>query len=275
MSLSQPSTLTTQSFWNQFSIKTGVKFILFLFILVTHFLILLPLIPFLKKTDLKIKRKYILPMIQFTSTMLMKVMNVKISYSGDFDIRPGTLIVCNHQSYFDLFPAIAKLRTSFICAEETANEPFIGLIIRLAGCLLINRHNKENIEIELNKLTAHLNNGINVVLYPESKCGDGTEIIRFRRPFFKPSVDLDEEILCMTINYSAFNGKKVDRDNRHRVLWYRQMPVLKHFLMLLKYDQIDIDCHFQKLDPKDGDWSKQNHIADYAHKLVSSKFRPL
>lgn len=251
-----------------------IKFILIITMIVSYVLIMLPMGPLLKKDWVTTKKKKLLPALAFVSKLVLKIMNVKVNVIGDKNFKEGSLIVTNHQSYFDLFITLEVAPASFICAEETSKEFFIGTLIKLGGCIFINRHTREFLPKEIQDLKNHLDNGISVALCPEGKCFDGAEVYRFKRPFFASASERKEDIVCFTINYRKIDGAKVTALNKHQVLWYRQTTVLKHFFSLLKFQKIEIDCFITPL--KYEDYSKnEEHVADLAWKIVDQNFTKL
>lgn len=251
-----------------------IKFILIVLMIITYIIVMYPLAPMLKRDWVTTKRRYLLPALAIVSKMILKIMNVKVNKIGDSKIKKGTLIVSNHQSYFDLFITLDVAQASFICAEETSKEFFIGTLIKLGGCLFINRHTRDYLSIEIQNLKDHLDSGISVALCPEGKCFDGSEVHRFKKPFFASATERKEDITCFTINYKQIDNEVVSSSNKHKVLWYRQNTVLKHFFSLLKFKKIEVDCYINKLNYVD--YSKSDkHVADLAWEVVNNDFKPL
>jgi 1-acyl-sn-glycerol-3-phosphate acyltransferase len=215
-------------------------------------------------------RKYILiPAMSFFCKIVLKVLGFKIELSGNFDVEDGTVMVANHLSFIDMLLMQAVGKGCFISTVEVQRTPFIGQIAELSGAMFIERRNRDNLAEEVRKVRANLDDGINVGFFPEAKSTNGDELLRFRRPFFKPAVDKKMDILAVALNYNTINDiHEVDATNRAKVLWYRQNAIFAQVWNILSYRSIEVSIHGEIA--KASEYLKsEKHAADFCHDLIA------
>lgn len=237
-----------------------------------YFVVMTPFYPFLKMFPIWTKKNILGPALSAFCRILLKVMGFKITTSGNFDVADGTVVVANHLGYIDMFLISGVAKGCFISTVEVKQTPLFGQLSELAGCIFIERRNRDNLPAEVEKVKQQLDSGLNVIFFPEGKCTDGSELLRFRRPFFKPATDRNSDILTITMNFHKLSGKKIDSSNRHKVLWYRQKKVLLHMWDMIAYKSIEVDCVGAVLKADDYLANTKDHVAEQAHALVHERF---
>ena len=150
-------------------------------------------------------------------------------------------------SYLDAL-ILASLRpVCFITSIEMKNVPVLGLLTELGGCLYTERRSKENLRSEVAQLSQALQDGFDIVIFPEGTSTNGTGILPFKRGLLSAAMDAKKSILPITIQYQEINGKKVNTGNRDILCWYGDMYFAPHFfkLILLKSVKIRVrSIHF-------------------------------
>ncbi len=243
--------------------------------LILSFLITsLPFYPFILIFPYFTKKKILAPILSFYSKLILKALGLKVTGDIKRTLKPGSIIVANHLSYLDLFLISSVYKGSFISTMEVKADPIFGKIATLAGCIFIERRNKSNIKNEIKVVEEHLNQGVNVFFFPEAKSTNGEEVHPFKRPFFTPAMNLNKDILAVTINYLAIDGEKINSHNRDKVFWYRQNDMLAHLKALMKIKSINIDISAEYI--QHGSYQSSSlHPAQIAQSIVQSNYVPV
>ncbi len=140
----------------------------FLIVTIINFLfslIVFPL-PFLGKylhISLSFFSKYFLLFISGCRLEILNKLNI--------DKKAPLLIICNHQSLFDiiiLFSVfLGKIQFKWIIKKSLFDIPLFGFIIKEAGYIKLNRKNKYKAYKAIKKAIHYMNNNISVMIFPE------------------------------------------------------------------------------------------------------------
>lgn len=204
---------------------------------------------------------------------MLKVLNIKVDYKVPYGFNPNAnyLIVANHLSYLDVIILAAKFPSCFVTSKEVKETPFIGQLSSLAGCLFVDRKNKQFIKDEIFELRTALTDGMNVIVFPEATSTNGEEILRFRRPLFEASIATQKQILPITINYQKIAKQDISRLNRDIVCWYGEMTFFDHFLKVLNQREILVEIHVA--EPFAPEILTSIDLAIKSHHIVKSNYK--
>lgn len=234
-----------------------------------YFFIMSPAYILLKINPSKTRKYILIPAMSLFCKFVLKVLGFKISLSGEFDIEDGTVIVANHLSFIDMMLIQAAGKGCFISTVEVQKTPFIGQIAELSGAMFIERRSRNNLAEEVRKVRANLDDGINVGFFPEAKSTNGDDLLRFRRPFFRPAVERKVDILAVALNYDTINNiHEVDATNRNKVLWYRQNAIFTQVWNILSYKSVEVSVHGEIARASEY-LKSEKHVADFCHDLIS------
>jgi 1-acyl-sn-glycerol-3-phosphate acyltransferase len=153
------------------------------------------------------------------------------------------LMVSNHVSYTDILVLAALEDLVFITSVEMGNNPFLGAITRLGGCLFTDRKNPVSLKDEIQRFSDTIAEGFKVLLFPEGTSTDGTGIRDFRRSLFQIALNVNCPILPVCIKYTKIDGEPITDSNRDLIAWYGDMTFAPHFLKLLNH-KIEVEIHF-------------------------------
>lgn len=147
------------------------------------------------------------------------------------------IFVANHSSWLDIAVAGGILPTVFVAKQQIADWPVIGTLARLGRTIFVSRQ-RNNTGRELQAMTDRLNNGDNLILFPEGTSTDGTHVLPFMSSFFaiaKPSrVDASLPtppsvlIQPVSIVYDRLDGLPIGRARRTALAWYGDMELAPH-----------------------------------------------
>lgn len=257
------------------NLRTAIKFAIFLFVVITYFLLTLPLLPIYYLFPNKI-RKVLNFLVHVHCKFVVKLLGINIIWDKKIDNFPkgGHLYVCNHLSYLDIFILASHFPSSYVTSMEMKNTPLLGQICILAGCVFVNRKNKRNLSNEIKEITQALKAGLNVTIFPEATSTNGEEVIRFRRPLFQAALDAKTSIVPMTLNYKRINQEDIALHNRDLLFWYGDMTFGGHFWNVLKAKHVNVSVHIEE------PICSQEHnetltLASESHSVVIKNFKPI
>lgn len=218
-------------------------------------------------------RPFLIKVISITSQLGLRVFGVKVRKNfAPVDPHENYLIVSNHLSYLDILIISSYFPTCFVTSNEMKETPFLGQLCLLGGCLFVERRSRSGITGEVKELTNALDDGLNVVIFPEATSTNGEAVIRFRRPLFQAAINAQSKVLPLCLNYRTLDGEKLTLNNRDKVFWYGDMPFLGHALKLFSHKTVVAELTVMKsLNAKD--FGDKNSLADKCYQLVSDEFQ--
>ena len=112
-----------------------------------------------------------------------RILGFRIERYGKASRTVPTLFVCNHTSYLDISALGAVVPGSFVAKAEVRSWPVFGFLARLQRTVFVERrasrtaHHRDN-------MTARLESGDNLILFPEGTSNDGNRVLPFKSAFF-------------------------------------------------------------------------------------------
>lgn len=154
----------------------------------------------------------------------LKSLNVELKVINQPRGEKHHLIVANHLGYLDIFAIASSVPTLFVTSVEMKEAPFLGLLTEMAGCMYVERRNRNNIHNEIKEIEAALNNGFNVVIYPEGRATNGEKVHPFKKSLLMACAGSEANILPAVVNFRSVNQQPMDHKFRDWVCWYDDMP---------------------------------------------------
>jgi 1-acyl-sn-glycerol-3-phosphate acyltransferase len=78
--------------------------------------------------------------------------------------------------------------------------PFLGHLAELGGCLYVERRDRSNINNEMLQIREALQQGFNVVLYPEGTSTNGEQVLPFKKTLMTAAAGTSVPIMPMVLN---------------------------------------------------------------------------
>ena len=251
------------------------KLILFSILVVTFFSLTIPgLILFFVKKDFG--RNFLDKVTSLHSQICLYIFDVQLEIKGLENIKKkkGSLIVANHMSYIDIISLASIYKSLYVTSTEMRDTPFLGQIVRAAGCVFVDRKSQNNRERELKDLTRALKAGGLVTIFPEATSTNGESVLKFKHGLFDAPLIAKTTTTPVTINYKSIDADKVSAKNRDNLCWYGDMTFFSHFIKFLSLKNIVIEIRFHKpLMPNN--FSNKTELANKSHEIVSKSFSNL
>ena len=126
-----------------------------------------------------------------------------VTVTGMENLEPGQsyVIVCNHQSQYDIFVLYGWLGVDFrwVMKKELRKAPVLGVACERAGHIFIDRSNRRAAVRSLEEAKRKITGGTSVVFFPEGTRSLSGELLDFKRGAFRIAIDLGLPILPVTI----------------------------------------------------------------------------
>lgn len=204
------------------------------------------------------------------------LLNVKVTYKGleNYASVPNALFVGNHLSYMDVLVIHSRVPACFVTSREVREMPVLGQVCLVAGCLFVERRNKNNIHNEVSEISEALRKGYNVAIFPESTSTNGEQLLRFRRPLYVAALDSQTAVIPICLNYHTVGGEPINHILRDKIFWYGDMDFVSHLWALAGSGGVLVDLVF--LPPiLPGPLDDATSLAEQSQKAVESVFRPV
>ena len=150
-------------------------------------------------------------------------------------------IVCNHMSYFDILVTSSRLPSVFVTSTDVLAMPFLGTMSEFGGSIFVDRRNRARLPRDIGMIGTALDDGFNVVLYPEGTTSDGSAVLPFRSSLFSAALACGRPILPMCIKYKSINHEPFAESNRDLICWYGDMSFVSHYLEVPRVRHVEVE----------------------------------
>ncbi len=161
----------------------------------------------------------------------LKCFNLRVLTEGQLVTGRPTLYISNHISYIDIFVLGSMVPGTYIAKSEVASWPLLGTLAKLQNTLFIERRSAK-VGNQIQQIQSHLVNVSNLILFPEGTSDYGTYVAPFHSSFFESARSEADDIVVqpITVAYTHYQGKRMDRQARDFYSWYKPRKILPHFL---------------------------------------------
>ncbi len=190
-------------------------------------LLLMPVQVFAVLFDLEIRRT--LPI--WYHGKCCQILGFRVEVRGPRSTAHPTLYVCNHISYLDIMILGSLIKGSFVAKSEVARWPLFGWLARLQRSVFIERRGLKAAR-HRDALNQRLEDGDDLILFPEGTSGDGNQVLPFKSALFSVAErrphDLPLLVQPVSIAYTRLDGVPMGRYLRPLFAWYGDMEMGGH-----------------------------------------------
>lgn len=190
------------------------------------------------------------------------------STGGQFLEPGGKLIISNHMSYLDILVYAAIKPTVFISSVEIEKTFLLGFVTKLGGSFFVERRDPKLIKQETQRISELLDEGFNIILFPEGTSTDGSVILPFRSSLLAAATGVDVVPAC--IKYEEIDGKPFSSENCDYVCWYGDMRFAPHLWSFLGTRSVKARATF--FEPISSATTDRKKISRQAHSLITAKY---
>lgn len=199
-----------------------------------------------------------------SSALVLRRMGVHAESRGP---RPARGLICaNHLSYLDIAVCAAATPCVFVSKREVRGWPAFGSFASWGGTIFLDRQSRHSAEAAAAAMSAVLNQGVPVLLFPEGTSTDGTELLRFHPTLIEPAVAQRQPIAAAAIAYRLRGGEERD------LCYYGDVSFVPHLLRTLGRTGISAQIEFY---PEAQVYSERKAAALDLHEKVAAMRRIL
>ena len=138
--------------------------------------------------------------------IILLVCGVKVLVKGleNIDKHLPRIYMSNHQSYFDIFALLAGLPVDFkfLLKEELMKIPLLGIAMRKAGYISIDRVDFRKAINSMNIAADKIKNGGSVLIFPEGTRSEDGKLQIFKKGGFHLAIKSGCDVIPVAINNS-------------------------------------------------------------------------
>lgn len=193
------------------------------------------------------KHRYKIPQIYHAG--LCRLLQVDVVVSGEISQQRPTLFVLNHISWLDI-PVIGKIIPgNFVAKTDVEKYPLVGAVSKLQETIFIER-TRPSIMGHKGEMQRHLENGDNLILFPEGTSSNGIILQPFKSSYLALAErEIDGRHLLVqpvTIAYSRLRNMSLTRGNMSVVAWVGDEELLAHIWAFLRTGKVTAELRFHK-----------------------------
>lgn len=137
------------------------------------------------------------------SPVVLLICGVTLVITGKENIHSGKkyIYISNHESLLDIPAIFAAIPVNlfFIAKKELKKVPFMGWAMQMGGMIFIDRKNKEQAKKDMLRAGELINNGKNIISFPEGTRAKTNEMGVFKRGTFLLAVNTGISIVPIAI----------------------------------------------------------------------------
>ncbi|MCR9070963.1 MAG: 1-acyl-sn-glycerol-3-phosphate acyltransferase [Alphaproteobacteria bacterium] len=176
-----------------------------------------------------------------------RILGIHIVVQGRRVRERPVLFAANHVSYLDITALGAVVIGCFIAKSEVAGWPFFGVLAKLQRTVFVARR-RSAVAAHSDDIASRLEDGDNLILFPEGTSGDGTRVLPFKSAFFsvaeRESGDRALTVQPVSIAYTRLNGVPLGRGLRPFFAWYGDMDLAPHLWTVAALGKLTVVIEF-------------------------------
>ena len=231
-------------------------------------LLLMPVQVFAVLFDLEIKRT--LPI--WYHGKCCQILGFRVEVRGPRSTAHPTLYVCNHVSYLDIMILGSLIKGSFVAKSEVARWPLFGWLARLQRSVFIERRGLKAAR-HRDALNQRLEDGDDLILFPEGTSGDGNQVLPFKSALFSVAErrphDMPLLVQPVSIAYTRLDGVPMGRYLRPLFAGYGDMEMGGHLWHVAGLGWATVVVEFHPPSTIE-DYGSRKMLSDYCQGRVTA-----
>ena len=126
---------------------------------------------------------------------------VEVEGAENADPERTYVVVCNHQSQYDIFVVYGwlKLDLKWVLKAELRKAPGVGIGCEKAGHIFVDRGNPEQTRMAISKAIENVGNGVGVLFFAEGTRSLDGKLKRFKKGAFRVATSQNLPVLPVSI----------------------------------------------------------------------------
>lgn len=178
------------------------------------------------------------------------ISGVRLKVEGQPSKLRPLMLVANHSSYLDIFVLGSLMPISFTPKLEIRSWPLIGFFCVLADSVFVERR-PADMQRAKEEMSARLNRGKVLALFPEGTTGDGFHVKPFKSGFLNLAEEYSLPIQPVSIAYTHIDGTPLSAATRELVSWVGDADFVTHYWQLLKFPCVRVTVTFYDVERMD------------------------
>ncbi len=225
-------------------------------------------------TSRKARRRFHSVTVSFFCRLFFRVcfMRHKVNHAPTGDQH--YLVISNHLGLIDILVHAAVRPSLFITSVDMHETPVLGFLTELGACLYVERRNRNNIQNEMQDIKEALEEGFQVILFPEATSNNGEKVYPFKKTLMTSAAGTGIPLLPAVINYLRVNGEAMSHKWRDHVCWYGDSTFVTALIKILSLGTLDVSLDY--FDPiMIHTEEERKEVAARIQTLVESKYIPI
>jgi 1-acyl-sn-glycerol-3-phosphate acyltransferase len=137
---------------------------------------------------------------------VLRLLGITVRMTGTLPDGPA-LLVANHLSWIDIVAMVARYDCTFVAKDDVRDWPFVGVLGEALGVIWIDRRRKRDLCRAVAELSAALQQGTRVVLFPEGTTTTGRQTLPFRSSLLQAAVIAEVPVVPIALSAHADDGQ--------------------------------------------------------------------
>lgn len=140
------------------------------------------------------------------SRRLLGIVGVEVRIDGHA-VTPGALLVSNHISWLDIYAINTLTPSAFVSKAEVRDWPVIGWLAAKSETVFLRRGSRGHARIVNGEITALLDAGRNVAIFPEGTTTDGSHVLPFHAALLQAAIESGHPVQPVALSYHTEDGR--------------------------------------------------------------------
>ncbi len=138
---------------------------------------------------------------QVWSQAMLRCIRIQLIVKGNPALNGPLLLVANHMSWLDITALHAARFCRFVSKADIKKWPFIGMLASGIGTLFIERESRRDAMRVVHHMTASLQAGDVLGVFPEGTTSDGTTLLPFHANLFQAAIAANAPIQPVALQF--------------------------------------------------------------------------
>jgi lyso-ornithine lipid O-acyltransferase len=206
---------------------------------------------------------------QFYHRRCCRILGIRLMESGEQSRHRPTLFVVNHSSYLDIEILGAAIPGSFVSKAEVARWPLFGSLARLQRTVFVARANRAGAARQRDEIRTRLEEGDNLILFPEGTSNDGIHLLPFKTTLFAAAEDERVMVQPVSVIYQRLDGIPLGRFYRPFFAWYGDMDMGPHLWRFLGLGRLTVAIRYHA-PVRLKDFDSRKALAEHCRRQIAA-----
>jgi len=159
--------------------------------------------------------------VRWLCRCILRLLRIEVRTVGALPVGPA-LLVANHLSWIDIVAMVAHYDCTFVAKDDVRDWPVVGVLGEALGVIWIDRRRKRDLRRAIAVLSASLQQGTRVVLFPEGTTTNGRQVLPFRSSLLEAAVIAHVPVVPVALSAHAADGQG------ETLCWFGDETLLAH-----------------------------------------------